>query len=242
MKRLFTFFLAFCLCTSLSACKSSKNDDDILKFFNALDYTLQAKSASINGSIDMVSGDTTSKMNIDAQFNQEKQIQCAIKVGLEANKNKIDDYLDFYIKDGKTYLKNMSTTSQSVASNIGIKENTKISAYNPFLNLKDDELCDLFNSSSKKGDTYTFECDPSKMSEALDEYGSLTLSEASIKATFKNKVISYLCIEAKGEQSITKKSKTIEFKIELNINDFNQLKEITYPDELDSYPTSTSES
>ncbi len=242
MKRLFSLLLCFCLLTSLSACKSSKNDEDILKFFNAFDYTLQAKSAAITGSIDMVSGDTKSKMNIDAQFNQENQLQCALKVGLEANKNKIDDYLDFYIKDGKTYLKNMDTTSQSLASNIGIKENTKISAYNPFLNFKDDELCELFESSTKKGNTYTFECDPSKMSEALDEYGSLTLSEASIKATFKNKVISYLCIEAKGEQSITKKSKTIEFKIELNINDYNQLKEITYPDNLDSYSSTSDES
>lgn len=242
MKRFLSFLMAFCLLISLSACKSSKSDDDILKFFKALDYTLDAKSAAISGSINTVSGDKNSTMNIDAQFNQENQIQCAVKVGLEADGNKIDDYLDFYIKDGKTYLKNMSTTSQSVASNIGIKDNTKFSAYNPFLNYSDDELCEMFTSSSKKGDTYTFDVDTDKMAEVLDNYGSVSLSEAKVTATFKEKVISYLCIEAKGESSITKKSKTMEFKIELNINDYNQLKEIIYPDDLDSYPTSTDSS
>ena len=83
-------------------------------------------------------------MNVKGEFNQENQLQCAIHLGLEANKNVIDDYLDFYIKDGKTYLKNMSTKSQSLASKIGIKENTKISAYNPFLDLTDKELCEMF--------------------------------------------------------------------------------------------------
>lgn len=109
-----------------------KNDDDILKFFDAIDTTLQAKSASIDGNITIQNGKNDSQMNVKGEFNQENQLQCAIHLGLEANKNVIDDYLDFYIKDGKTYLKNMSTKSQSLASKIGIKENTKISAYNPF--------------------------------------------------------------------------------------------------------------
>lgn len=241
MKKILSYFLCLCMLLGLSGCRAKKNDDDILKFFDAIDTTLQAKSASIDGNITIQNGKNDSQMNVKGEFNQENQLQCAIHLGLEANKNVIDDYLDFYIKDGKTYLKNMSTKSQSLASKIGIKENTKISAYNPFLDLTDKELCEMFTASKHHGDTYTFTLDPSQLSELLDNLGSVNLSEATVKTTFKDKVISMIAIEAKGQESISKKSQDIAFHITLNIHDYNALKKVTYPDDLDSYPTSNEE-
>ena len=50
-----------------------------------------------------------------------------------------------------------------------------------------------------------------------------------------------ISIEAKGQESISKKSQDIAFHITLNIHDYNALKKVTYPDDLNSYPTSNEE-
>lgn len=238
MKRILSLFLIIVTAFSLSACGSDKNDQDILRFFNALDHTLQAKSAQIDGTVTIVSDDNTSKFHLTGQFNQEEQLACALQLGLEANGNKENDYLDFYIKDGKTYLKNLDTKTQSIASNIGITNDTKISAYNPFLNFTDDELVSLFSSTSRDGDSYTFELDASKLSELLDDLGSVQLSNAEVQTTFRKKVISHLSMEAKGTQNISSETTDIEFQIDLNISHFNQMDSIDFPDDLDTYTTS----
>ena len=99
----------------------------------------------------------------------------------------------------------------------------------------------MFTASKHHGDTYTFTLDPSQLAELLDNLGSVNLSEATVKTTFKDKVISMISIEAKGQESISKKSQDIAFHITLNIHDYNALKKVTYPDDLDSYPTSNEE-
>ena len=48
MKKILSYFLCLCMLLGLSGCRAKKNDDDILKFFDAIDTTLQAKSASID--------------------------------------------------------------------------------------------------------------------------------------------------------------------------------------------------
>lgn len=44
----------------------------------------------------------------------------------------------------------MGTKTQSTVDKIGLKKNSKLNAYNPFLDLTDDELCELFDSSKRK--------------------------------------------------------------------------------------------
>lgn len=44
----------------------------------------------------------------------------------------------------------MGTKTQSTVDMIGLKKNSKLNTYNPFLDLTDDQLCKLFDSSKKK--------------------------------------------------------------------------------------------
>ena len=67
-------------------------------FFNALDNTLNLKSAQINGTLAM----KDSKLNIDAQILQKDELQVSSSIGLVAGKNVQNNFLNFYIKDGKT--------------------------------------------------------------------------------------------------------------------------------------------
>ena len=97
MKKILTIILTCFISLSLAGCSNKKNDDDILAFFNALDNTLNLKSAQINGSLTM----KDSKLNIDAQILQKDDLQVSSSIGLVAGKNVQNDFLNFYIKDGK---------------------------------------------------------------------------------------------------------------------------------------------
>lgn len=238
MKKILLFLLSFCMICTLSGCGPKKNEDDILAFFNAFDHTLEANSGQFKGSL-TIKNKNDSKMNVDAQFNQTDKIQLAIRVGLEANGNQKDDYLDFYIKDGKTYLKNMDTKSQSVASNIGIKDNSKLSAYNPFLDFTDEGLVDLFTSSERKGNNYAYTIDTVALASALDSLGSVKLSDATLKATIRKNVIRHLELETKGTQTVDNESQNFEFTIRLDLDKYNSLSTVSFPDNLDTYPVSS---
>ncbi len=234
MKKIFTLILTCFLSLSLSGCSSSKNNEDILTFFNALDNTLNLKSAQISGTLDM----KDSKLNIDAQILQKEDLQIASTIGLVAGGNVQNNFLNFYIKDGKTYLNSMGTKTQSTVDKIGLKTNSKLNTYNPFLDLTDDQLCELFDSSKKENDTYTFKVNTSKLATLLDNMGSIKLDNATLEATIKNKNISHLVLSFTGKQTVDDASANIDVSVELSIKKLNK---INFPKDLDSYTKETAE-
>ena len=234
MKKIFTLILTCFLSLSLSGCSSSKNNEDILTFFNALDNTLNLKSAQISGTLDM----KNSKLNIDAQILQKEDLQIASTIGLVAGGNVQNNFLNFYIKDGKTYLNSMGTKTQSTVDKIGLKTNSKLNTYNPFLDLTDDQLCELFDSSKKENDTYTFKVNTSKLATLLDNMGSIKLDNATLEATIKNKNISHLVLSFTGKQTVDDASANIDVSVELSIKKLNK---INFPKDLDSYTKETAE-
>lgn len=234
MKKILTLIITCFLSLSLSGCSNSKNNEDILAFFNALDNTLNLKSAQISGTLDM----KDSKLNVDTQILQKEDLQVASNIGLVAGKNVQNNFLNFYIKDGKTYLNSMGTKTQSTVDKIGLKKNSKLNAYNPFLDLTDDELCELFDSSKKENDTYTFKINTSKLATLLDNMGSVKLDNATLEATIKNRKISHMILSFTGKQTVDEASADIDISIELSIKKLNK---INFPNDLDSYTKETAE-
>lgn len=234
MKKFLTLIITCFLSLSLAGCSSSKNNDDILTFFDALGNTLNLKSAQISGTLDM----KDSKMNIDAQILQKEDLQVATSIGLVAGDHVKNNFLNFYIKDGKTYLNSMGTNTQSTVDKIGLKKNSKLNTYNPFLDLTNDQLCELFDSSKKENDTYTFKINTSKLATLLDNMGSIKLDDATLEATIKNKKISHMILSFTGKQTINKASADIDISIELSIKKLNK---INFPNDLDSYIKETAE-
>ena len=233
MKKFLTLIITCFLSLSLAGCSNSKNNDDILTFFDALGNTLNLKSAQISGTLDM----KDSKMNIDAQILQKEDLQVATSIGLVAGDHVKNNFLNFYIKDGKTYLNSMGTKTQSTAK-IGLKKNSKLNTYNPFLDLTDDQLCELFDSSKKENDTYTFKVNTSKLATLLDNMGSIKLEDATLEATIKSKKISHMILSFTGKQTVDKASADIDISIELSIKKLNK---INFPNDLDSYTKETAE-
>lgn len=233
MKKIFTFFISTFMVLNLAAC-SSNNDDYALEFFSALDNTLELNSGHIQGTFTSNNKDA-SKIKFDLQLNQKDNLQLALDLDLEAGDNAEDNFLNFYIKDNKTYLNSYGTTSQSLLENLGINGSEKLSVYNPFLNYTDDELKALFTRSSKDGNNYSFTIDGSLISSYLDSMGSVTIEDATLDATIEDNYITSLTLGISGLQDVETQQVVIDVTIECTLDQINSLDTVTYPADLENY-------
>lgn len=233
MKKIFTFFISTFMILNLAAC-SSNNDDYALEFFSALDNTLELNSGHIQGTFTSNNEDA-SKIKFDLQLNQKDNLQLALDLDLEAGDNSEDNFLNFYIKDNKTYLNSYGTTSQSLLENLGINGSEKLSVYNPFLNYTDDELKALFTRSSKNGNNYSFTIDGSLISSYLDSMGSVTIEDATLDATIEDNYITSLTLGISGLQDVETQQVVIDVTIECTLDQINSLDTVTYPADLEYY-------
>lgn len=233
MKKIFTFFISTFMVLNLAAC-SSNNDDYALEFFSALDNTLELNSGHIQGTFTSNNEDA-SKIKFDLQLNQKDNLQLALDLDLEAGDNSEDNFLNFYIKDNKTYLNSYGTTSQSLLENLGINGSEKLSVYNPFLNYTDDELKALFTRSSKDGNNYSFTIDGSLISSYLDSMGSVTIEDATLDATIEDNYITSLTLGISGLQDVETQQVIIDVTIECTLDQINSLDTVTYPADLENY-------
>ena len=233
MKKIFTFFISTFMILNLAAC-SSNNNDYALEFFSALDNTLELNSGHIQGTFTSNNEDA-SKIKFDLQLNQKDNLQLALDLDLEAGDNTEDNFLNFYIKDNKTYLNSYGTTSQSLLENLGINGSEKLSVYNPFLNYTDDELKALFTRSSKNGNNYSFTIDGSLISSYLDSMGSVTIEDATLDATIEDNYITSLTLGISGLQDVETQQVVIDVTIECTLDQINSLDTVTYPADLENY-------
>lgn len=233
MKKIIALFMTFCLCLALTGCQS-KNNEDILAFFSAFHNTLDTESGTIEGSIEMASIEN-SVIDLHMQYRQVDDLQLALRVDLESGGNRQNDFLCFYIRDGKTYLNSMGTTSQSVASNLGLDTHQKISVKDPFMNFSDEELASFMESSSRSGNTYSYTLNSQMISTLLDSYGTVTLEEATLEAVIEDDILQEFTLRIAGQQSIVSDSSDIDFTIHCQISDFNSLDQVDFPDDLTNY-------
>lgn len=233
MKKIFTFYISTFMVLNLAAC-SSNNNDYALEFFSALDNTLELNSGHIQGTFTSNNEDA-SKIKFDLQLNQKDNLQLALDLDLEAGDNYEDNFLNFYIKDNKTYLNSYGTTSQSLLENLGINGSEKLSVYNPFLNYTDDELKALFTRSSKDGNNYSFTIDGSLISSYLDSMGSVTIEDATLDATIEDNYITSLTLGISGLQDVETQQVIIDVTIECTLDQINSLDTVTYPADLENY-------
>ena len=234
MKKILSLFISCLLTLSLSACSSNTNSDYAIDFFNALDNTLALDSGHIQGTF-ISNNEEDSMIHFDLKIDQKDELQMALDLDLEAGGNTEDDFIDFYIKDGKTYLNYMNTTSQSLLENLGIDASQKLSLYNPFLDHTDEELRSLFTKCSKSQNEYSFIIDASMLSAFMDSMGSITIEDAILNATIKDDYITSLKLQVTGLQDIETQQAVIDVTLECSIKQINTLDKIDFPDNLDSY-------
>ena len=232
MKKIYTLILTLILSFSLTAC-SNVDKAAVMDFFKSLNSTLAADSGHFSGEISIRSTED-SDFAFELYLNQKSDLNLACKIDLKAGNQTQEDFINFYIKDEKTYLNTLGTTSQSLASNIGLYPGDTINVYNPFLNYTDKELVGFFKSAKKKNNTYIFNLDTKKIGVLLDSMGSISVSEAEIRAKEKDGMITSFDLQIAISQNIKEEFKT-KFTIHIDAKDLNQSIQIPFPEDLESY-------
>lgn len=149
MKKITIFILTLIFGFGLTACSKNAPADLSLEFFNALHHTFQADSAHVEFNI-VMNEDDPSEILANLYFDQKNQLALAATSSLKAGGRTQDNFLDFYIKDGKTYLNSMGVKTQSVIEKIGLKTDSKLTNLDPFLDMTDEELKQVFTSGKKR--------------------------------------------------------------------------------------------
>lgn len=234
MKKTIKFLFIFTLLLSLSACSSKTDKEYALTFFDAFNETLNMNSGHMTGSF-ISNANRDSKIRFDLGMNQENNLELSCDVDLEAGANTNDNFINFYIKDGKTYLNASGVKSQSVVENIGLKKDQKLSIFNPFLDYTDKELQNFFRSASKKNNTYTFTLDPSSIAAYLDALGSIQIEEAILKTTIEEDVLKDFSLKINGYQTIQSEQVTIDIQIQCYFDQINTFNTINFPADLETY-------
>lgn len=234
MKKILKLLLTIPMFLTLVACSNSTNSNDVLDFFNALNNTLNVDSGHFIGTITS-NNEIKTAMKFDFEFNQKDKFELAFDLDLEADSNKENQFLSFYIKDRKTYLNSLGTTSQSTADKIGINEDHKLSVSNPFLSYTDDELKSFFTSSKKDENGYTFQIDPRKLELFLDSLATIKIDDAILKAKIEDEYITDLSLKITGVQNIQNQQAIIDIDINITAKDINKLTNINFPKDLEKY-------
>lgn len=233
MKKLYTLILTLILSISLTAC-SKPNKQAALEFFDTFNTTLKADSG-------IFEGEFSSKSNVDStlrfqiQLNQKEELNLAARIDLIADRNIQEHFIDFYIKDGNTYLNALGTRSKSTLANLGINKNDKLNIYNPLLSFTNDEILEFIDAATKENDTYSIDLKTRKIEVLFDSLGSVSLKKAHIEAVEKNGIIEQLHITIEGKQTINNEHADTMIEIKLRTKKYNELDVVAFPDDLNSY-------
>lgn len=215
--------------------KANDTETAAIAFFDALHKTMSAQSLVVEGTGEAKAG-LSGQLDVRVALDQKSDLQLAATTSLSAYGMKLDPFLDFYIRDGKTYLNSQGTKSSSTLSALGLDESTKLSAADPFLSLTDTEKAALFKSAAIKGDTYEFQLDPTRMGTLLDSMGGADISEGNVTAVISDGYVTRLSLHIAGTQTMDGKSQDFEFSIDLNADDINKDINIDWPSDLASWP------
>ena len=233
MKKLYTLILTLILSISLTAC-SKPNKQAALEFFDTFNTTLKADSGIFEGEFSSKSN-VDSTMRFQIQLNQKQELNVAARIDLIADGNVQEHFIDFYIKDGNTYLNAVGTRSKSTLANLGMSKTDKLNVYNPLLSYTNDEILEFVDSATKEKDTYSIDLKTRKIEVLLDSLGSISLKKAHIEAKEKNGILESLHFTIEGKQTINNEHADTMIEIKLRVKDFNQFNEVSFPDDLNTY-------
>lgn len=195
-------------------------------FFSSFNHLCEADTLSINGSIRL--SDLSTDLYI--AYNQNP-LELAITTSLPK-----DQDIEFYIRDGKTYLNFFGTKSQSLAANIGIDESTDFRIPNPFLDLNRKEREALFQSIvDEDDDVYTYTIRPVMMEKIIDDYGAANIERAVIKTKIVNEQFQSIHLEVKGGLEIGTSTSPIDLEITLEPIQVDVPVQIDFPADLTNW-------
>lgn len=242
MKKITALLLSIGMVFTLAACGGSKVDD---KALDALETSIQKfaelKSTNYNIAMDVTSEKDSKKENVKMALHGDlildKKIQASMVIDMEAEGQKLDNYLSMYFKDDVVYM-DMMGISQTKSSLKDVMGNTPIPSIGfdaDTFKLNKEDMKPYLEKASVDGDKLTLSFDTKKIMEEAKKGGDATTKDVTfnkldmdvtMKDGFMEKAVITLDM-SKGTGDTTEKMNgtiTMEFK------NINAVTSINYPD------------
>lgn len=250
MKKLTALLLSVGMVFTLAACGGSKVSDDALtKLETSIKNIADMKSADY--AIEITAKDAENadvKMKLSGSYIFETAIpQISMSLDMESGTEKVDGYMQMYLKDSVAYL-NLMDISKSKQTIEGLDESVaSFGLDKDTLTLPKDEIKKYLKEASVKDDVLTLVFDTEKVMAATKsadaEISDLVGEESKIDAltmtvTLKDDMLSKAEIIAKVTQKVDGKDKSAETKITVSFANINDVKQIQFPS-FDDYVESS---
>lgn len=238
MKKLLKLAACLGLTISMVACSGSKVQDEALdqletsiaKFseISSFDYTVGVTSESDDVNL-LVSGG----------FMSEDGIQFSCVIDLESNGTKMDKFMEVYLQDNMTYISMFGVKQKSEAD---LSSMAGFSFDGDTFKLPKEEIKKALSEAKKDGNTLHLVFSKDFIKEAMESNstanttGVSEISDLSIDVELENDFISKMTMNVTGKQ----KDKEITAVLTITISNVNNVTEIAFPSDLDSYTESAS--
>lgn len=230
-RRSFALLSSACVLSGLlvSGCaKPADKQQAVDLLFGSFQRIAEAKSMKASGTADLAG----ISLPYQFEFDNEPEIGIAIEATAQGQP------VDFYVKDGRTYLNFLGTKSSSELSNLtgGNSNAGSAASLNPFLDLSREERMQLVDTVTVDNDVYTYTLNKSELSKAFDSFGTLTLTKAFLTASFNGEDLKTIDFTAGGTLSMDSESAPFDAHLTMNVDSMNENLTISYPDDLASWP------
>lgn len=238
MKKLLKLALCVGFAISMVACSGSKVEDEAL---DQLETSIAKFSeiSSFNYKVGITSETDDVNLQVHGGFVTEGGLQLSCVIDMEANGNKMDKFMEVYLKDDTSYISMMGIKQKSPAD---LSEMTGFSFDAETFKLPKEEIKKSLSEAKKDGNKLHLVFSEDFIKENMDtssEANSTGISEISalsLDVELENDFISNMTMNVTGKQN----DKEITVALSITISDVNTVTEIDFPSDLDSYQESAS--
>lgn len=213
MKKLAALVLSFGMLFSMAACSGSKVSDDALdKLESSVKKFSEVKNANYSADMDMTVDKENAKIKLYGGFISEtkKPLQLSMIMDMEASGQKLEKYMQLFVKDDTMYLNMMDMMKQKTSlKEASVKGN----------DLKLSFDVEKLNEETKK------ETEKNNVTDANVEFKKLDMDVTLNNDFMEKAVITMEMTNTKGE---TKQE--MNGTISLTVKDINKVSSIDFPD------------
>ena len=224
MKKLAALVLSFGMLFSMAACSGSKVSDDALdKLESSVKKFSEVKNANYAADMDMTVDKENAKIKLYGSFITEtkKPLQMSMIMDMEASGQKLEKYMQLFVKDDTMYLNMMDMMKQktSLKEAMGTASIPNVNFDADTFKMNKEDMKKFLNEEAKK------ETKKNNVTDANVEFKKLDMDVTLNNDFMEKAVITMEMTNTKGE---TKQE--MNGTISLSVKDINKVSSIDFPD------------
>ena len=243
MKKLAALVLSFGMLFSMAACSGSKVSDDALdKLESSVKKFSEVKNANYSADMDMTVDKENAKIKLYGGFISEtkKPLQLSMIMDMEASGQKLEKYMQLFVKDDTMYLNMMDMMKQktSLKDAMGTASIPNVNFDADTFKMNKEDMKKFLKEASVKGNDLKLSFDVEKLHEETKketEKNNVTDANVEFKkldmdVTLNNDFMEKAVITMEMTNTKGETKQEMNGTISLTVKDINKVSSIDFPD------------